>query len=347
MNMGKKVSAAAHPNLALVKYWGHRNTSLNLPANTSISLNLDGAKTETSVTFDAALEVDAISFNSKPAEVKVYQRMTRFLGLIREIAGIQTRACVVTENTFPESVGFASSSSGFAALALAGSKAAGLSLSDRQLSILARKGSGSACRSIPNGYVEWSAGDDDTSSFAFSIAPESHWNLAVISVIFSQVPKVVTSQQGHEAATSSPYFAARQASLPDTLTAVRDGIRLKDLTSLGMAVEREAISFHAIAMTSAPQQYPWMSGIYYWQPMTIHLLKAVQHWRHDGLPVYFTLDAGSTVHLLCEDAVLSDVRGGLLSLLKQLGVKADIVISHAGRGAWVIDNPDNEKTDGT
>ena len=251
------------------------------------------------------------------------------------MAGIGLYARVDTANDFPVSVGFASSASAYAALSLAGSRAAGLDMSERALSSLARKGSGSACRSIPDGFVEWQAGNDDASSYAVSIASRAFWKLAFVSVLLSAKPKTVSSQEGHQATRTSPCFNSRLSLIGETVGVIREGLLSRDFNSFGMAVEREAIVFHAIAMTSRVPNHPWMSGIYYWEGETMRLIQAVQRWRCGGLPVYLTLDAGSTVHLICEKQYLSDVKQLLLSDFSV--INPDMVISFPGRGAWIVE----------
>ena len=125
------------------------------------------------------------------------------------MAGIQERAEIVSENNFPSGAGIASSASAFAVLALASSKAAGLDLSERELSRLAWRGSGSAARSIPNGFVEWQMGTGDEDLFAFSIASREHWALTDCIAIISATHKKTGSTEGHALAGTSPLQSAR------------------------------------------------------------------------------------------------------------------------------------------
>ena len=198
--MSPRVTAKAHPNLALVKYWGNADDGLNIPANSSISVNLDGATTTTTVAFLANRQSDAVAIDGRAADLAAYDRVVRHLDRVRRLARISHCAVVESHNDFPASAGIASSASAFAALSLAASRAAGLDLDERQLSVLARKGSGSACRSIPDGFVEWVAGSDDETSYARQIAPPGHWDLRVVTVIFDGGAKDVSSSQGHRAA---------------------------------------------------------------------------------------------------------------------------------------------------
>ncbi|MCU0520461.1 MAG: diphosphomevalonate decarboxylase [Anaerolineae bacterium] len=329
-------TAKAHPNLALVKYWGRRDRALNLPVNGSISLNLSGAVTTTTVTFDPTLLADTVSVKGEVAGGIVYERVTAHIDRVRDLAGLTSRASVESCNDFPMAAGIASSASAFASLSLAAVTAAGLKLGLRELSVLARKGSGSAARSIPDGFAEWFAGDDDASSYAVSIAPHDSWDLRVVTVAWPLGPKSVSSFSGHDAAPTSPFYAARVASVDSVLSSVREAIMQRDLATLGMAAEREALSLHAVAMTSRLADRPWMSGVVYLAPESLSLIRAVQEWREEGLSVFFTLDAGPTVHLLCAAEDLSTVQR-----LVRDRVGADgplVLLSRPGRGAWLT-NP--------
>src|SRR5690349_11559542 len=142
------VTAQAAPNIAFIKYWGNRNNTLRIPMNGSISMNLDGLFTRTTVSFQPSLSFDELIINGHEIAGAGRDRVSYILDLVRDMAHIHESAEVLTENNFPSGAGIASSAAAFAALALAGSKAAGLNLSERELSRLARRGSGSAARSI-------------------------------------------------------------------------------------------------------------------------------------------------------------------------------------------------------
>ncbi|MBN1284300.1 MAG: diphosphomevalonate decarboxylase [Anaerolineae bacterium] len=327
------VTAIAHPSLAFVKYWGKVDHTLNIPANGSISVNLSGATTTTTVTFDAALNVDHITINGAPGE---HLRVAGHLDRVRRMAGIDARAVVESRNDFPASAGIASSSSAFAALSLAASRAAGLNLDERALSILARSGSGSACRSIPDGFAEWLPGADHASSYARQIAPPDHWDLRVISVVVETGAKAISSSDGHRAAATSPLFQARLAALPHALETVRCAILARDFAAFGAAAEAEALSMHAVALTSRVEGCDWMTGICYWQPGTVRMLKAVEDWRRGGLPVYLTIDAGPNVHLLCEAQCQAALEAELDALLPEVGADAHYFVSKPAPGARVV-----------
>src|SRR5512147_172121 len=230
-------TAQASPNIAFIKYWGNRDNTLRIPMNSSISMNLDGLTTRTTVSFQPSLAFDELIINGHEVTGAGLDRVSYILDIVRDMAKIPDHAEIMTENNFPAGAGIASSASAFAALALAGSKAAGLSLSEPELSRLARRGSGSASRSIPGGFVEWQAGTDDDDSFAFSIAGPGHWDLVDCVAIVSASHKKTGSTEGHSIAPTSPLQAARVADAPRRLDLCRKAILNCDFDSFASIVE--------------------------------------------------------------------------------------------------------------
>jgi diphosphomevalonate decarboxylase len=329
-------TALAHANLAFVKYWGKKDPRLNIPLNNSISMNLSAARTTTSVELDPTLTTDTVILNGVAAGEKFTARVHAHLNLCRELTTSSTYARVETHNSFPASAGFASSASGFAALTVAAVHAMGRDdLSQPELSIIARRGSGSACRSIPGGFVEWFAGKKHQASYAVQIAPPEHWDIVDVAVIVSDHAKDVSSSQGHLQATNSPFWPVRSEQLPPRLDTVRTAILERDFETFGREIETEAMSMHSIMMTSAHEiDGSWRSGIYYWSPDTLELLIATQQWRADGLPVYFTLDAGPTVHLICP----AEHEAQVVAAVKTTQGDRDwsLLISHPAPGTRIV-----------
>jgi diphosphomevalonate decarboxylase len=229
------------------------------------------------------------------------------LDRVRQMSGLSLFAQVSSANNFPIGTGIASSASAFAALALAASHAAGLRLTESELSRLARTGSGSACRSVPGGFVEWQAGSDDEDSYAYSIAAPDHWDLVDCVAIISREHKQTGSKEGHLTADSSPLQAARLADAPRRLDLCRGAICDRDFSTFAAIVELDSNLMHAVMMTSSP-------GLFYWQPATLSVMKAVGKWRKAGFPVCYTIDAGPNVHVLCLSAVAGEVERRLRSL---------------------------------
>jgi diphosphomevalonate decarboxylase len=285
-------TALSHPNIAFIKYWGNRDQTLRLPANGSISMNLAGLHTRTQVSFDLTLTTDRLTINGHPAQASALARAQVLLDRVRMMSGVPHHAWVESENNFPMGTGIASSASAFAALTLASTAAAGLSLSQKDLSRLARTASGSACRSIPGGFVEWQIGQDDQDSYAYSIAPPEHWDLSDCVAVVSDTHKPTGSSEGHALAGSSPLQAGRVASTPVRLAICRRAIVDRDFDALAEVMELESNLMHAVMMTSTP---PLM----YWHPATLAIMTAVQTWRAGGIPACYTIDAGPNVHVIC------------------------------------------------
>jgi len=285
-------TAQAAPNIAFIKYWGDRDPLLHLPASGSISMNLDGLYSRTQVTFDPSLAADQLTLDGQPISGTPLVRVSKLLERVRQMAGLRQYAAVASHNNFPMGAGIASSASAFAALSLAAATAAGLHLNEPEFSRLARTGSGSACRSVPAGFVEWQAGDGDTSSYGSSIAPPDYWDLIDCIAIVSQVHKPTGSSEGHPLADSSPLQAARLEGAARRLELCRKAILERNFAVLTEVVELDCNLMHAVMMTSSPP-------LLYWQPATLAVMRAVVDWRQDGLPVCYTIDAGPNVHVLC------------------------------------------------
>jgi diphosphomevalonate decarboxylase len=322
-------TAIAGTNIALVKYWGKRDAALNLPATGSLSLTLHELDTRTTVRFGRDLGPDdRVRLNGQEADARARRRVVAFLDLVRSQAGLRDRAEVVTENTVPTAAGLASSASGFAALALAASRAAGLDLSPEQLSVLARRGSGSAARSIFGGFAEMRAGfcSDGSDAFAVPIPESDTWPLRLVVAVTAAGPKDIGSTEAmqHTAATS-PYYQAWIDSVDGDLREAREAIATRDLARLGRVAERSALRMHACALAADPP-------ILYWSAATMAAMQTVRGLRARGIEAYFTIDAGPHVKVLCETTRAEAV---VAALTATPGVLSTIVAS-PGRGARVL-----------
>ena len=320
-----KATAVANPNIAFIKYWGKADAVLNLPANPSLSMNLAALTTATTVEFRSGLPGDMVTIDGEPAAGQARERVVQQLSRVRAMAGTDENARVVSQNDFPAGTGLASSASAFAALSLAATRAAGLVLPDGELSRLARLGSGSACRSVPAGFVLWE-GDTDATSMAHQVAPPDHWDLYDLVAIVSHEHKRVGSHQGHEVAATSPFYPARLAAIPELLAAVRSGLAERDLPSMGPAIEADALAMHSVMMTSDP-------SLLYWEEGTMAVLQSVRAWRRLGLDVFFTIDAGPNVHCICERSDAAQVE----SRLRALPGVQDVLASGPGDGVRLVD----------
>jgi len=319
-------SAIAVANIAFIKYWGNRNDRLRLPSNGSISMNLAGLETRTRVVFNNSLEQDRLSINGKAIPGPGLERVSVFLDEVRRLAGLESRAEVTSTNNFPSGAGIASSASAFAALSLAATRAAGLELAEAELSRLARRGSGSACRSIPGGFVEWRMGSSDADSYAVSIAPPGHWNLADCIAVIDAAHKSTGSTEGHALAGTSPLQAARVADAPRRLDICREAVLKRDFEAFSEITELDSNMMHAVMMTSRPP-------LFYWRPATLTVLQAVREGRSKGLPACATLDAGANVHVIC----LQDQKAHIVEMLRGLPGVRDVLIARPGGPARIVD----------
>ena len=319
-----KITAQACANIALVKYWGKRDSVRNLPAAGSLSLTLKALVTETTVEWDESLEHDELVLNGKPAPAD-----REFLDLVRTVAGFEKRARVVSENRFPTASGLASSASGFAALALAASRAAGLDLSPQDLSILARRGSGSAARSIYGGFVRMHAGvkPDGSDAYATPIQTELVDSVRmVIAIVGGGVPKTHGSRDAMEhSAQTSPFHRAWIETVVRDLVTAEAAIASRDIRALGELAEANALAMHASAIAARP-------AIIYWQPATLAALAAVRELRKNGLAAWATMDAGPHVKVLTtrDDAekvatAMRDVDGVTATMISEAGGPAEVI----------------------
>lgn len=324
-----KATAIAPSNIAFIKYWGKKDEELKIPENGSISMNLSNLLTTTTVEFNPKFKknevvINGINFNNLDPRFHGddirYRRVVKHLDRVRKLAGIYLKAKVVSVNNFPDGTGLSSSASGFAALTLAATKAANLDLNEKELSILARQGSGSACRSIPDGFVEW-AGEG-----AESLYPQDYWKINDVVAIISQEKKDVSSTEGQKFASSSPFFQTRLKNINEKIIRFKKALETKSFTEFGQMVEQEALELHAIMLTSTP-------SLIYWQPETVKLMKLVKKWRNEDLEVYFTVNTGQDIHLIVEENNAEK----LVKKLKEIKEVKKIIINQPAEGARLTD----------
>jgi diphosphomevalonate decarboxylase len=293
-----KATAIANANVALIKYWGKRNEELILPFNSNIGITCDGLTTRTTVEFstkynsykDHQIIINDEEFNRD--EKNVQGQLDRIAG----IAGVELKAKVVSETNFPVAAGLASSTSGFAALTLAACEALGLKYSPRDLSILVRQGSGSATRSVMGGFVLWNKGikPDGTDSFAEELFDKHYWpEFRIIATILNTKKKSIASRAGmSQTVQTCPYFNSWVTSTEIDLLNMRKAINNKNFKLLGETAEFNALKMHATMIASKP-------AIIYWNSSTINIINMVYKMRAAGIEIYFTIDAGPNVKILC------------------------------------------------
>jgi diphosphomevalonate decarboxylase len=297
MVKAKKATARAHPNIALVKYWGKRDEELILPHQSSLSITFGPLQVTTTVEFGHP--VDDIHLNGQKAKGTEHDRVVRVLDELRRKASHPLGpAKVVSVGSFPASAGLASSAAGFAALAVAARKAAGLPHDVKDASRLARLGSGSACRSIQGGFCVWQRGErrDGEDSHAVQVFPREHWpELRLLVAILSRAQKAVKSRDGMRTTVeTSPYYPAWVTDAEAEVARAKAHAGAKDLPALGALSERNAFRMHATALAADPP-------LCYLGPKTLELIAGAAKLREKGVPVWFTLDAGPNPVLLTSE----------------------------------------------
>ena len=285
-------TAKAHTNIALVKYWGKENQELIIPQTDSLSLTLNEFYTTTTVNFDDQLTSDQVYVDKQLLDQQDAKKVVHILNLVRKLSGINYFAKVNSTNHVPTAAGLASSASAFAALAGAANSAAGLKLSSRDLSRLARRGSGSATRSIYGGLVEWQKGTDDQSSFAKPILEDVDFPIEMLAVLVNTKKKKISSRSGMQSSVAtSPYYDAWRKVVARDMTAIKKAIEAKDIDLIGHIAEENALRMHALTLSADP-------GFTYFNAETLTIIKAVQDLRNNGVNCYYTMDAGPNVKVI-------------------------------------------------
>jgi diphosphomevalonate decarboxylase len=317
------VLAVSYPNMALVKYWGKRDETLILPVASSLSMTLDIFPTTTRVTLTPAADADALVLNGCHATLPAHLRVRRFLDLVRSMTGRTEPALVETNNTVPTGSGLASSASGFAALAAAASVSYGLTLDQRALSRLARRGSGSACRSVFGGFVIWHAGtglgsDGDQSSYAEPI--RSDFDPALVIAMVDTTPKTMSSRTAmRQTMATSRLYASWAAGNAADLKQMCDAVTDANLAAAGRIAEHNALGMHAAMLAARPP-------IRYLSPHSLAVLDRVEALRADGIPAYATIDAGPNVAVLCSRSDSASV----VAALREVGDFISTHVAHRG-----------------
>jgi diphosphomevalonate decarboxylase len=309
-------TAHAHPNIALVKYWGKQEKPGNLPATPNLSISLAGLTTVTHVS-DAPS--DTFILNSKETSDP---KLVRWLEALRGTFDVPPLQ-IDSGNDFPTSAGLASSASGFAALITAINAHCDLGLNQEMCSEWARVGSASAARSIFGGFValvppQWQA---------IPMAKRDHWPLEVVVAVTSNEPKSVNSGDGMERSRlTSPYYNAWVRDATTDFAAASEAIERRDFLSLAAVAELNCLKMHSIMLTSQPT-------LSYWTPASIACMDRVRSLREEGHDVFFTVDAGPQIKAVClpasADAVasaLSETPGVLEVMRSSLGEGARVVL---------------------
>lgn len=315
-------TAKAHTNIALVKYWGKKDQELIIPQTDSLSLTLNEFYTTTTVNFDNHLASDLVAIDQQTLSKKEAKKVVHVLNIVRQLSGIKSFARVESINHVPTAAGLASSASAFAALAGAASTAAGLNLSKRDLSRLARRGSGSATRSIYGGLVEWQKGTDDVSSFAQPVLENVDFPIEMLAVLVDTKKKKISSRSGMQSSVdTSPYYDAWRQVVADDMVAIKKAIKAKDIDQIGHIAEENALRMHALTFSADP-------GFTYFNVETLTIIKAVEGLRSQGVNCYYTMDAGPNVKVIYN----RENRSKIVEKLSNIVGPERLVVSQPGPG---------------
>ncbi len=299
-----RTTAFAHPNIALVKYWGKADPQRNIPAVGSISITLDTLTTKTSLEFDPGLDGDRFSLNGQP-DAKGLDRVRHCLELFRRRGAEIPHACVESENNFPTAAGLASSASGFAALVVAVDRVAGTNLDRVELADMARQCSGSAARSLFGGYVELELASGGERTETRTLLQAGQWPLEVVIAVTAIGPKAVGSTEGMALTErTSPYYRSWVETSETDLKDARAAIAALDFEALAEVSELSCLKMHAVALAARP-------GLLYWNGTTVDCIHQIRELRGRGTPVFFTVDAGPQVKAICEPGATDRVRHAL------------------------------------
>jgi diphosphomevalonate decarboxylase len=327
-----RASAIAHPNVALIKYWGKRETVSNLPAVGSLSVTLGALKTETTVEFDANLSQDILILNGQetPSE---QGRLVACLDALRALVDEPLHARVESRNDFPTGAGLASSASGYAALVKAGAAALGLSSNDTQLLDIARIGSGSAPRSMFGGIVLLQ--NDDYGTTCEQLLGPADWPLEVIVAVTTEAGKSITSRDGMEQSRmTSPYYEQWIATHANDLNRGLECVRDRDFNGLATLAEHNCLKMHSVMMTTQP-------ALMYWSPTTLACMHAVVELRREGVPVFYTIDAGPQLKAVC----LPEAAQTVSAVLENTPGVLRLISGGLGAGAVVVNGPQRASAD--
>ena len=323
----QSVTVQTHANISLIKYWGKRDEILFLPTKSSLCIALSELTTTTSIT-DAASDQDEISINWQTAPEASRKKIVDFITLFRTMYGIKQVFSITTHNNFPTAAGLASSSSGFAALALALNAFCNLNLSEQELSVLARQGSGSACRSVCGGFITWHKGQNvlGTDSYAEQTFNAQHWpEFRILVIVVRNDAKKVSSREGMRITTdTSPSYQTWLSNSAQRMPLMVNAIEKKDFEQVGELATADWTDMEQTMLDSQPQ-------LDYWTPTSREVMRTIQTLRSAGVPCYFTTEAGPNIKLIClEENVQTIMKtlqciDGVLSIIPCKVAEAPIV----------------------
>lgn len=316
-----KATATAHPIQGLLKYHGLRDPKLRIPLHDSISVCVAPYETRTTIELRPDQNKDIFEIDGQVATGRAHERALDIINHIRQRSAYKDRVYMRSENNFLSNIGLGASSSGFAALAVAGAAAFDLGLNSHQLSAIARLGAGSATRSVSGYYSHWYSGEDHDTSYAEAIASDKTLPMGIVMAI---IPAYKNTDNAHQEALTSPFLPCRIAHAKAQLDEIRKAIIEGDFSTVGWLAERDSLSLHAATMTAE-------TAPLYWQPETVQVIHEVRRLRAEGLECYFSIDTGATVYINSRPADVEAVA----STISALGIET--AIGHVGGPSRLTD----------
>lgn len=300
-----KGSATAHPIQGLIKYHGLKDEKLRIPFHDSISVATAPTVSHTTIEF-GRFKKDSASVDGRELAGRELERVLAVVNEVRRRSGVKSKFKMASMNNFPSNVGLGASASGFAALAVAACKAAGLKLSLEEMSAIARRGAGSASRSVTGAFSRWKAGHEDEESYSYQIASEDFQ----MGIVVALIPAFKYTENAHKAVLGSPFFHSRLAYVHGALAEMENAIRKRDIAKIGLLAERDSLILHGITMTG-------LDEMILWRPETVKVILEVRKMRSDGLPAYFSIDTGATVYVNTKPRLVREVE----CRIKDLGIE--------------------------
>jgi phosphomevalonate decarboxylase len=316
-----KATAMAHPIQGLIKYHGMRDEELRLPYHDSISVCTAPSHSKTTAAFEPDRDEDVYVIDGEAVEGRGAERIRAVVDHVRDLAGFDHRVRFESENDFPTNIGFGSSSSGFAAAAVALCEAAGLDLTHPEMSTVARRGSSSAARAVTGAFSHLRTGMDDADCRSERIETDLEDDLRIVA---AEVPAFKHTEAAHEEAAESHMFEARLAHLHEQIARMRHALREGDFEAIFELAEHDSLSLAATTMTGP-------AGWVYWQPETLEVFEAVRDLREEDVPVYFSTDTGASVYVNTTTEYVDRVEG----TIGDLGI--DTRVWEVGGPAEVLD----------
>lgn len=317
-----KVTARAHTNIAFIKYWGKKNQKLFLPYNNSLSLTLNEFYTDTTV---EESNEDVFLLNDQIQNEQELKKIQQFLNIFRDLTGNQQKIKITSINHVPTAAGLASSSSAYAALSLALNKFYQLDLDYTTLSTFARRGSGSATRSLFGGFVEWQQGDNNDNSLAVKI-DDANFDIGLLICVVNKQHKKISSRKGMQhTVETSPFYKEWVQTAPVDLENIKKAIQNRDVNRIGEIAEHNAMKMHATMLAANP---PFT----YFEPASLLIIQAVKQLRTKGYSCYYTMDAGPNVKIIAPFSELEEIKKQLSAQFNDL----EMIISKPGPDAFLL-----------